>query len=189
MKMFKVKNKESVSGEIIRFAITGVVSGLGDFGLYTLTSVILKKIGLDPKSVWMTIICTIIGFIIGVTINYFMSVYWVFQNVDKEKQKENKNQKIIIFVLLSAIGLLISIGIMALCKFIFQTACNINIDTWWDIKYSGLFKWIGAVLSSLAFWLYAVSFVLKTIGGMIFNYITRKKILFKKPAEKAQKIK
>jgi len=97
MQTIKVKNKESLKGEIIRFIITGLIATIVDFGFYSLTSFILQKIGMKAESIWITIISTFIGFIFGVVINYFLSVYWVFQNVDKKKQKEHKNTKVIIF--------------------------------------------------------------------------------------------
>jgi len=186
MQTIKVKNKESLKGEILRFVITGLVAAIVDFGFYTLTSFILQKIGMKSDSTWLTVISTIIGFIFGVIINYFLSVYWVFQNVDKKKQEENKERKVVVFVLLSAIGLLISIGIMAICKISFQKGLNINIDNWMNVgvPFSNLGKWLSLVLSSLTFWMYAISFILKTLGGLVFNYISRKKILFKKPTTK-----
>ena len=47
------------------------------------------------------------------------------------------------------------------------------------IKENGI-----AFLAQNIFWAYFVSFVVKTLVGLVFNYFTRKYILYKEPKDK-----
>ena len=174
--------------EIIRFTICGLIAALINFIFYTLTAYLLPKAGLDKTSIYLTIIATAVGFIVSVIANYFMSILWVFKNIDKKEQEKHKKRNIWIFILLSLIGLFISLGVMAMFKAIFLYGCNINIDDWMNVTldeelnfFMKLIQWISKVLKSATFWCYAFSFVIQAIAGLIFNYISRKKLLFKEP--------
>lgn len=168
--------KKSLIYELIRFALTGVVCALFD---YLVCQLIILAFNNSSAETWLiTTISTAGGFVIGVILNYILSTYWVYQNVDK-----NQNTKsimfIIKFVILSIGGLLVSVGVMLLCNLISVSSFNINIV---DISIMQLIKDYGFMfLGQGIFWAYFISFCFKTLAGLIFNYITRKLFLYKAP--------
>lgn len=167
----KIFNKE-----VLRFIVVGIIATIVDYLFYSLFAFLSKLWGIPEGSFWITFIATAMGFIAGVIVNYILSLLWVFQDVDKE-HKMNKYLHAVIFVLLSAIGLLIGFGIMALFKFIFLNTLHIDIDTWMVIDNNN--NWIVEVLSKPDLYLFTLAFVIKTLIVLIYNYISRKKILFK----------
>lgn len=165
------KAKVNRTGEIIRFCITGAVSALIDFLVCKLFLYICGSL----PSPWPIIISTTAGFLVSVVANYLLSTYWVFKNVDKSVN--SKNAKFItIFVLLSAVGLGLSIGVMALCEFAFKQGMNIDISSI-DLIELFTFQFWGNVV----FWWYFLAFCLKTIVGLVWNYFSRKLFLYKEP--------
>ncbi|MCQ2776289.1 MAG: GtrA family protein [Bacilli bacterium] len=161
--------KITVGNELLRFLITGLVCALADFLTCTL---VLKFLGGLP-SIWQTIISVSAGFIVGVIMNYLLSTYWVFKGSDDKKTKTP--MFIFWFVLLSAIALALSIGSFELCRVIILNGSNININELDIIHSIVTFSfWTDAM-----FWLYFLAFCIKTIVGLIWNYFTRKYILYK----------
>ena len=166
---------KKISLEIIRFLITGVICALVDFLLCFLVNSLLKNvITFEPLLVG---IYTLVGFIGGVTVNYLLSNLWVFKNV--ENKKEQKSVKfIILFVLLSAVGWIISFLTMYGCTRLFISSLNTDINDFDVLSIFNINTW-----ASLKFWLFVLAFFLKTLLGMIWNYLTRKFILYKAPKE------
>lgn len=166
---------KKISLELIRFAITGLASALVDFLLCFLANSIFKNfITLEPL---LVAIYTLIGFIGGVITNYLFSSYWVFKNVDN-KSKQKTIKFITIFVLLSAVGWVISFLTMYGCTRLFIVALNQDINDFDILSILNLNTWI-----SIKFWLFVLAFFLKTLLGMVWNYLTRKFILYKSPKE------
>lgn len=166
------ENKDKkISLEIIRFAITGVISAAIDFITCYIVTVLLKKTSMNDTLI--VAISTLIGFIVSVIVNYILSTVWVFKNV-KDKSKAKTPLFIVLFIILSALGWGISFGTMELCRI----ACN----AWWSVDINAVELKFSAI-TTLDFWLYAIAFVLKTLLGMIWNYLTRKFILYKAPKE------
>ena len=166
------KNKK-ISLEIIRFVITGIICALLDFATMYVTTVLLKKTAMNDTLI--VALSTLAGFIIGVIANYILSTLWVFKNV-KDKNKAKTPLFIILFVILSAVGWGLSFGTMELCRI----ACN----AWWQIDINSI-KLEFKAIATLGFWLYAISFGIKTLIGMVWNYLTRKFILYRAPKEDA----
>ncbi len=166
---------KKISLEIIRFLITGVICALVDFLLCFLVNSLLKNvITFEPLLVG---IYTLVGFIGGVTVNYLLSNLWVFKNV--ENKKEQKSVKfIILFVLFSAVGWIISFLTMYGCTRLFISTLNTDINDFDVLSIFNINTWV-----SLKFWLFVLAFFLKTLLGMIWNYLTRKFILYKAPKE------
>ena len=85
------------------------------------------------------------------------------------------------FVILSFIAMMLSIGAMLLC--------NLVITAIWGNDYSivqvsvmELMKtYKFGFLAQGLFWAYFISFCIKTLVGLVFNYFTRKYILYKEP--------
>ena len=168
--MEKSKDKK-ISLEIIRFLITGVICALLDFATMYLVTILMKNGGANDTLI--NVISTLAGFIVGVIANYILSTLWVFKNV-KDKNKSKTPMFIFLFVVLSAGAWALSYGTWELCFL----ACK----SWWQVNINEI-KFSFAALATLEFWLFAVSFGMKTLVGMIWNYLTRKFILYKAPKE------
>ncbi len=168
------KNK-SIGYELLRFVITGAVCAVLDY----LVCQIFLEICSSLSKEWSQVISTAMGFIFGVVLNFILSTFWVYKNVSDETNKKSKTPLFItIFVTLSFVALLLSIGTMSLCTYL--------CDVWWgiDISESSLkeiftFNFWGDVV----FWAYFISFCLRTLIGLIWNYFTRKFILYKAPKQ------
>ena len=191
----KEKWKTSRWAEILRFVIVGVVCTIIDFGIgYVLRFAFVNNLNaVDAQGNYLstsghyiaTAICIAAGFIVSVIVNYFLSKGWVFQNVDKEKNY-GKAKYFWIYVALSFGGFLLGIGLMVLGEFICNSA--------WDLRYP-VNPFDGEIWSELfsaggiAFWAYVIVFVIKTIIVLIYNYLTRKFIIFREPKNKKQEAK
>lgn len=174
--MVKDKNK-SLSLEVLRFLATGVVCALLDFLVCKLMLALCAPLG----DIWSNIISTLCGFIVGVILNYILSTFWVFKNV-KDKEKTKTKKFMLLFVIFSAGGLLLSIGTMLLCEVICKNAWGIDI-TKVDLSQLFTFQFWGDV----TFWAYFVSFCIRTLVGLVWNYFTRKKFLYIAPKEEIKK--
>lgn len=171
--------KKKISLELVRFVITGIICALADFLVSFLVKEMLSSLSVE----WLKIVLyTLAGFIVGVILNYFLSTYWVFQNV-ADKKKTKTPMFVLLYVVLSAIGWLLSYLTMQLCTIAFVAWFEINISE--SLIGDGI-SWSLFVSASL--WLFFIAFVLKTIIGMIWNYLTRKLILYKAPKKEDEEI-
>ena len=171
--------KKSRLLELVRFLICGVAAALTDYLVCQLIIFVLPK---TIGEMWITVISTAIGFIFGVVVNYLISTFWVYQNVDKNVQTKSKKFMFWFFIL-SLIAMLLSIGAMLLCDVVIVNA--LHMDSIVKLSIMELIKEFGiGFLSQAIFWAYFVSFVIKTLVGLVFNYFTRKYILYKEPKDK-----
>lgn len=162
--------KDSNGKELIRFLITGLVCALADFLTTSLFLMILRK----TPDVVKSSVSLLAGFIVGVILNYILSTYWVFKG--KQDSKVTKSASfIVLFVIFSAIAYGLSLGTWELCRIIFINAAQRNIN---DIGIDYILKF--TFWNNLTFWLFFVSFFLKTLVGLVWNYFTRKYILYKR---------
>lgn len=136
--------------EVFRFLIVGLIAAVFDFLLCYIFQFIIFK---GNENVYVTVISTIMGFLIGVVINYLLSTYMVYKKTDNKKAKNV--QGMIIFLLLAVIGLLLGIGIQAL---------------FYDLLF---------VKKGVSFFSYPITFIFRTFVVMVYNYISRKLILYK----------
>ena len=159
--------------ELIKFLVTGVICAAADFLTTALFLMIFQF--LAENLAWLqSAIALLAGFIVGVILNYILSTFWVFRG--KQDRSVTKSAKFIIsFVVLSAIAYGLSYGTYELCRIIFSSAWAININDA-TISYILTFTFWGDAL----FWLFVLAFFLKTLVGLIWNYFTRKYILYKR---------
>ena len=169
-------NKKDNLWELIKFLITGVVCASADF----LTTSLFLKICAGLPITAQSAIALLAGFIVGVTLNYILSTFWVFKG--KQDRNVTKSTRfIVLFVIFSAIAYGLSYGTYELCRLIFNSAWSININEA-TISYILQFTFWGDAL----FWLYFLAFFLKTLIGLIWNYFTRKYILYKRKEPKEE---
>ncbi len=179
----KEKHKKSRFLEIIRFVIVGVLCTLIDAIIfYLLMRFAFPKLaeqggndGWGGYVAWA--LATTISFFLSCIVNYLLSRVWVYQNVDR-KINTKTPKAFWTYVGLAAIGWLLGVAIQELGVWI----CN---SAWPDMQLSTNFVkvswtdlWNG---QGTSFWAFVIIFVIKTICTMIYNYTTRKKIIFKAP--------
>ena len=173
--MANVDKATSKWWELFRFLVCGIAAALSDYLAAQLIVLAMKNV----DEIAVTIVSTMVGFIVGVIVNYFISTYWVYQNVDKDV--ETKSKKFITwFVILSFIAMMLSIATMLICDVIVVYA--MHMDSIVHTSIISLIKDNGIGFLGVAnFWTYFVSFVLKTLVGLVWNYFTRKYFLYKEP--------
>ena len=173
--MQNVDRSKSRGWELIRFLICGLAAAISDYLAAQLIVLAMKGV----NEVVVTVVSTAIGFIVGVTVNYLISTFWVYQNVDKNIQTKSK-RFIILFVILSFVALALSIGTMLLCDLVVTK--GMGLDSIVHLSIVTLIKDYGiGFLAQQNFWTYFVSFSLKTLVGLVWNYFTRKYWLYKEP--------
>lgn len=153
--------------EILRFVIVGGVATLVDFVIASLFQYLIYTssatwliLGLIPITA-SVFVSTIMGFTFGVIVNYVLSILVVFKDVE-DKKKSRSVVGFIIFVALGTIGFLINLAIKEVGNMI--------------LAFEGNFFW------------FAFVFAFATLIVLIYNYISRKLILFR-PSKKEEDIK
>jgi putative flippase GtrA len=144
------KNSNNLIWEVYRFALVGLMAAVFDFAACYVVQFLVFKNATDW---YVTFLSVTAGFAIGVTINYFLSTYMVYKASKSNMSKTTKG--VIIFVVLSAIGLGLGIGIQYL-----------------------LYDYLN-VQKEIAFFSYPVDFVIRTLVVMFYNYVSRKLIIYK----------
>ena len=163
-------SKKENTWELIKFLITGLVCAAADF---LTTSLFLKVFAFLPGAA-QSATALLLGFIVGVFLNYILSTYWVFKG--KQDSKVTKSVGFIIaFVILSIIAYGLSYGTYELCRIIISNGLGLNIN---EANIGYIFQpkhWLEAL-----FWLFILAFFLKTLVGLVWNYFTRKYILYRR---------
>ena len=147
--------------EILRFIIVGGIATLIDMLTMGITMYFMQRgiyssfinvfIHAPTPSTLATIVGTTIGFLVGLVVNYLLSIWFVFN----DKGKSKSAQGFLMFTVLSVIGLLINI-----------------VGTY-----------IGFDLMHLNQWLVKIIMILIVL---VYNYISKKLLLFKKSPAKAE---
>ena len=168
-----IQNKDKrISLEIIRFLVTGVICALLDFLVCFVVSTLITFLN---NIALQTAIYTLCGFIVGVIANYILSTFWVFKNVEDKNKAKSPLFKVL-FVILSSIGWLISFLTMYVCSLLIFSIFHIDINSLSIGHIFNISNWL-----KLDVWLFIFSFGLKTLLGMVWNYLTRKFILYRAP--------
>ena len=162
--------------ELIKFLVTGVVCALADF----LTTSLFLKICSGLPTTAQSAISLLAGFLVGVTLNYILSTFWVFKG--KQDRSVTKSKLfILLFVIFSAIAYALSYVTYEISRIVIANSSGYNINDA-NINYILQFTFWGDAL----FWLFFLAFFLKTLVGLIWNYFTRKFILYKRKEKSKQ---
>lgn len=112
------------------------------------------------------------GFAVSTIVNFILSRIWVFQNVDKKIN--TKSQKSFwIFTGLGAGGFFLGLGLQELGTYICSASFGLDITS---VGYLNFWKQAAGV--TLA---WALVSVLGTCVTLVYNYLTRKFLLFREP--------
>lgn len=168
----KKMKQDNLGQQILRFAVVGGLSFLVDFVITNIVALVLRKTGMSATTAAM--IGAIFGFIISVIFNYILSMHWVFDR----KEDMDKRKEFVIFVILSAIGLVLNELIIYVCmKMImnigwceaFTAWCQKIVNIIFDITFDGMAT--------------AGSKIVATAIVMVYNFVSRKILLEDKKDE------
>ncbi|MGI6644868.1 MAG: GtrA family protein [Bacilli bacterium] len=151
--------KRPIFWEIVRFVIVGGIATIADFAVSSLFLYVIYTSNETVQILWMTftkkvILSTIMGFIVGVIVNYILSIVVVFKNVANKKRSQSVGG-FIVFVLLGFLGMIINLLLKEAGNAIIPYEGNV----WWFI----------------------IVFAIATLIVLVYNYLTRKFILFRAP--------
>lgn len=151
--MENTQSKKQLFNEIIRFLLVGGLATVLDYA----TTFVL---GIAFKDKWFnTALSNTIGHIVGLLINYVLSVLFVYRQV-KDKKQGKTFKAFCLFVLVDVIGLIATIGFMSLQ------------DAYFPIINITIFGYDFNII-----WLLCKIFM--TLVCLVWNYIGRKKFIFK----------
>lgn len=181
----KEKRKKNVFLEILRFVVIGILCTAIDF---TIQFCLMKWAfpSLIAMGTWAEFLSwglsVTIAFIVATIVNFVFSRLWVYQNVDKSINTKSF-KAFWIYFFLGLGGWAIGLGLQELGVFVCNTIYT-DLHLTYDftkVSFESLFTEGG-----LAFWAFVVIFVIKTVVTMVYNYLTRKFVIFKKPKKEEE---
>lgn len=165
--------KKYLTGEILRFIVTGIAATIVDFLVGYLVAALLPN---TMDDFWKTVIYTAAGFSVSLVVNYIMSAFWVYKDVDKSVNKKSP-KNMALFLAFSLVGLILGIAIMYGFKAIDKYALDVGFENWLkfitDSKNYNFSFW--------AFFWAIIFFGTKTLIVLTWNYLSRKFFIFKTP--------
>lgn len=96
--------------EFLRYAVVGGISFLADFGTLTLFEEIVFE---RQQENWQIFVSTAAGFVVGLIMNYILSLIFVFRSSDNRSSGKSV-WEFVIFALVGVVGLGITEGLMHL---------------------------------------------------------------------------
>ncbi len=142
--------------QFLKFGVVGVIAFVVDF---TVTMLLYNVIRSLTGFEYSEMVGSFFGFIISVIVNYVLSMHFVFER----REDLDKQQEFVIFIILSAIGLVLNLIIMWL----------LNHPLYDNIS----------ILRKISANLYvAASKIIATAIVTVYNFVTRKIFLEKKEA-------
>ncbi len=158
------QTKRQLFWEIFRFLLVGGLATLADYIVFWLFDGVLFPLFPWAGSAWQGIslaLSTAFGFVVGLIVNWLLSISFVFREVTDKEKASSKNS----FVIFTIIGL-IGLGLTELGIFILVTVLP-------EITLFGATLFLGTS------WRKWVSKVIMTCIVLVFNYIGRKIFIFK----------
>ncbi len=142
--------------QFLKFGVVGVIAFVVDFTVTMLLYNVIRRLtGFE----YSEMVGSFFGFIISVIVNYVLSMHFVFER----REDLDKQQEFVIFIILSAIGLVLNLIIMWL----------LNHPLYDNIS----------ILRKISANLYvAASKIIATAIVTVYNFVTRKIFLEKKEA-------
>lgn len=107
---FKRLLTPSLIKEFFRYVLVGGVSFLADFGTLTFFEEVVFR---QQREDWQIFVSTAAGFIVGLAVNYILSLVFVFRASDNRSSGKSVGE-FVIFALVGVVGLGITEGLMHL---------------------------------------------------------------------------
>ena len=173
--------------EIVRFVIIGAYSTLIDFAIEGwITSMVAPRISgwSAIPSFFVIFLISVVGFIVSTPANWSLTAIWGFRNVEKEAEKKARSWKgALWFLFYSALGLLLGAVIHFFAYMICLEWSPLHINILGGFNFQSMF--VEGHMD--VFWAWLIVMVIRTSFTLVFNYLTRKFILFKAPKEETTK--
>ena len=158
------QTKMELFWEIFRFLLVGGTATIFDyFVFWLLDGVLLPKIPLSGAA-WTTIalwIATAAGFVVGMLVNWILSISFVFRAV-RNKKEATSAKSFWVFVIISVIGLVLTL-----------------LGVWLLAKAIPTFEFLGKPDFFGTTWSKWVAKMIMTCIVLVWNYIGRKIFIFK----------
>ncbi len=97
----------SLIKEFFRYAVVGGISFLADFGTLTFFEEVIFR----TRENWQIFVSTAAGFVVGLVVNYILSLLFVFRKEDNKSSGKSVGG-FLVFALVGVIGLAITEGLM-----------------------------------------------------------------------------
>ena len=152
-------NKKNLIKEILRYLVAGGSAFVFDLLTKTLFHSLILPEDMGTFEILGFVnevrvtLATTAGFIVGLIVNYLISIFFVF-TTEKQKEQGKGIKAFLIYLAVSIVGLLINIGVT-------QLGCN-----WFDVSKENtiMFMFISCVAAGVA---------------LIWNYIGRKVFVYR----------
>ena len=116
-----VQTKKQLFFEIVRFLLVGGVATLADYAVFYLSRQWIFPGVLFKGEVWnicSLAIATALGFLVGLIINWLLSISFVFRAV-RDKEKVKTKRSFFLFTLIGLVGLAVTeLGVLLLVSFL-----------------------------------------------------------------------
>lgn len=145
--------------QILKFGVVGVVCFVIDFVITMVMSTVLREI-FSMGTSRAALVAAFFGFVISVIVNYLLSMKYVFVR----KEDMDRRKEFIIFVILSAFGLVLNEVIIKVCLDVIY------------VNWQWLQSFVGPTLAT------AGAKIVATAVVMVYNFVTRKIFLEQKDA-------
>lgn len=158
------QTKKQLFWEIFRFLLVGGTATVCDYIVFWLLDGVLLPLVPLSSGVWETAalwIATALGFIVGMIVNWLLSISFVFKAV-KNKEQSRSTKSFLIFVIISAIGLGLTLG-----------------GVWLITHFVPNFELFGVLEVLGTTWIKWVAKVIMTCIVLVWNYLGRKIFIFK----------
>lgn len=96
--------RSSLLGQFLRYLVTGGLAFVADFGLFALCLYVFE---------WHYLVANLVGLVVGLVINYAISIAWVFSACKRTLEKK-KSMEFGIFAIIGVAG----VGLNQLCMFL-----------------------------------------------------------------------
>ena len=154
------QTKRELFWEIFRFLLVGGGATVCDYLIHALVENVLHSVtNWTTAALW---IATASGFLVGMLINWALSILFVFRAVRNKKEATSK-KSFAIFVIISVIGLVMTLlGVWLLRSYIIP-----------EFELFGVTKFLGVT------WNEWIAKAIMTCIVLVWNYIGRKIFVFK----------
>lgn len=154
------QTKKEIFWEIFRFLLVGGCATVCDYLVHALVENVLHTLtGWTTAALW---IATASGFLVGMLINWVLSIVFVFRAV-RNRKKATSKKSFLIFVLISLIGLALTlVGVWFLKIYVIPEFALFKTATFLGVTWN---EWVAKAIM--------------TCIVLVWNYIGRKIFIFK----------
>jgi len=170
--------------ELVRFVVVGVYATLIDMAVEgwvtSMVGSMEHEITNHTLVFLLQFVISIIGFLVATPASWSLTAVWGFRNMRKDDEIRAKSLKgTLQFTLWAFLALVGGSIIQFLGYMICVEWSGWGIDILNDFEFSKIFSGAGTPV----FWAWMIVFVIRTGFTMVFNYLTRKFILYRAPKE------